>query len=49
METKKIYLILLFLALSIYSFSGFQITPLKLEFGGKQLQITCDFVNKSGR
>ncbi|MBK7628124.1 MAG: hypothetical protein IPJ16_13180 [Bacteroidales bacterium] len=48
METKKKSLILLFLALSIYSFSqGFQITPLKLEFDGKQLQITYDFVNKS--
>lgn len=48
METKKLNLILLLLALNIYSFSqGFQITPLKLEFDGKQLQITYDFVNKS--
>jgi len=48
METKKKILILLFLSLSVYTFSqGFQITPLKLEFDGKQLQITYDFVNKS--
>jgi len=48
MNTKKLYLILLFLPLSVISFTqGFLITPLKLEFDGKQLQITYDFVNKS--
>lgn len=48
MNTKKMYLILLFLPLTVISFTqGFLITPLKLEFDGKQLQITYDFGNKS--
>jgi hypothetical protein len=48
MKTKKLFLILLFLSSIVISFSqGFLITPLKLEFDGKQLQITYDFVNKS--
>ena len=48
MKTKKFLMILLFLFLSGLSFSQeFLITPLKLEFDGKQLQITYDFVNKN--
>jgi hypothetical protein len=48
MKTKKVFLILLFLSLTVISFTqGFLISPLKLEFDGKQLQITYDFVSKS--
>lgn len=48
MNAKKIYLILIFFPFTVISFTqGFLITPLKLEFDGKQLQITYDFVNKS--
>lgn len=46
MKTKKLFLILSFLFFSIQSYSqGFQITPPKLDFDGRQLTISYDFVD----
>jgi hypothetical protein len=48
MKIKKLSLIFLFLSFTVISFTqGFLISPLKMEFDGKQLQITYDFENKS--
>lgn len=48
LKMKKLSLFFLFLSFTVISFTqGFMITPLKLEFDGKQLLITYDFVNKS--
>ena len=46
MKTQKLFLILLFILLPIKFYSqGFQITPPKLDFDGRQLSVSYDFVN----
>jgi hypothetical protein len=48
MKKQKLFLILPFLLLPYKSHSqGFLITPPKLEFNGKQLLISYDFINKN--
>jgi hypothetical protein len=48
MSKQKLFLILIALFFSISAFTqGFQITPPKLEFDGKQLLISYDVINKN--